>query len=529
MAVLITALILMAAINVSAEEELYFRFTIKERQEITQITRLVSIENVRRDTVYAIGTTAQLEKIKLAGYIVELLPHPSSLARPEMSQNQRDITAWDVYPTYEAYVQMMNDFETNYPGLCHTYSAGASVQGRELLFVKISDNVDVEEAEPEVMYTSSMHGDETTGYVLMLRLIDSILTTYGTDIEITNLVNSMEIWINPLANPDGAYHTGNASVAGAIRYNANLVDLNRNFPDPQDGDHPDGSIWQPETIAMMNMATRQSWILSANFHGGAEVVNYAWDTWVTRHADDAWYIDVCRQYAESCQAHAPVGYMNDLNDGITNGWDWYEVNGGRQDYMTYWRGCREVTIELSNIKLLSAGLLPSYWGYNRVSLFDWLRQANYGIRGIVTDAVTGLPLAATISVIDHDLDSSEVYTDPDVGDYYRMIAAGTYTLRFTAQDYFPKDVAGVTIGAKSSVTINVSLNKSWICGDIDGNGQFQPIVELNYLVNRIFRGGPLPPNPQAADLNGSGGNANILDLNYIVNFIFRGGAAPACL
>jgi len=776
-------LILSATINVSAEEELYFRFAIKDRKEISQITRLVSIENVRQDTVYAIGTNAMVENLRLAGYDIEFLPHPSSLARPQMSDNKRDITAWDVYPTYTAYVQMMNDFEANYPGICRTYSIGNSVQGRELLYVKISDNVDVQEAEPEVMFTSTMHGDETTGYILMLRLIDSILTTYGTDAEVTDLVNGMEIWINPLANPDGTYRTGNGSVSGAIRYNANFVDLNRNFPDPEDGDHPDGSAWQPETIAMMNIAIQQSWIISANFHGGAEVVNYPWDSWVARHPDDVWYIDICRQYAESCQAHAPVGYMNDLNDGITNGFDWYEVNGGRQDYMNYWRGCREVTIELSNTKLLSASLLPAHWGYNRISFFDWFRQANFGIRGIVTDSATALPVAATISVIGHDFDSSEVYTDPDVGDYYRMIEAGTYSLRFTADGYTAKTVTGINVtdfnstvvdvelsaltvgpsldyvsndagqvdpgdivlfditlinngggnatnvvavlssadtyvsfnndssnyatitavggtgvnyvqfelnvaadcptyhqadfdlhvtadggyditlgfsitigeeiedfetsdfteydwtmggnvpwlitgstiyeGAYSAASGNIGDNQSslmsvtfenmaagtvsfarrvssesnydflrfyiddvqqglwsgninwsivsypvdsgghtfkwsftkdgtissgldggfidliefpqvlsaptWICGDIDGNGQFQAILELNYLINRIFRGGPLPPIPQAADVNGSGGPANILDLNYMVNFIFRGGAAPACL
>lgn len=775
---------MLTSIRVSATEELYFRFLIKERKEISQVTRLVSIEDVHKDSIYAIGTPAQVEGLEALGYEVELLPHPSSLAEtPKMSDNTRDIQAWDTYPTYTAYVQMMNDFATNYPGICRTYSIGNSVQGRELLFVKISDNVDVEEAEPEVMYTSTMHGDETTGYVLMLRLIDSILTTYGTDAGVTDMVNGMEIWINPLANPDGTYRTGNNSVSGAIRYNANLKDLNRNYPDPQDGDHPDGSAWQLETIAMMNIATQHSWVISANFHGGAEVVNYPWDTWVVRHPDDAWYIDACRQYAESCQSHAPAGYMNDLVDGITNGFDWYEVNGGRQDYMNYWRGCREITIELSNVKLLVASQLPAHWNYNRISLFNWLRQANYGIRGVITDSATGAPLFATISVIGHDFDSSEVYTDPDVGDYYRMIEAGTFSVSYTASGYQPKTVSGITVtdfnstvvdvqlaavtagpnieyvsndignvdpgdnalfditlinngggsatnlvgelstsdtyitfnnntsnyatitplggtgvnsvqfelnvagncpayhqvdfdlhvtadggydanfyfsviigqeiedfetsdfteytwlmggnvpwiisgstfyeGDYSGASGNISDNQSselsvqfanmaagtvsfarrvssesnydflrfyvdnvlqgqwsgniswsvvsypvdsgghtfkwtfskdgsissgldggfidliefplvldapaWICGDVDNNGQFQGILELTYLVDRIFRGGPPPPNPQAADVNGSSGNIDILDLTYMVDFIFRGGPPPACL
>ena len=44
-----------------------------------------------------------------------------------------------------------------------------------MLAIQISDNVGVADDEPSFLYTSSMHGNELTGYVLMLRLIDEIL------------------------------------------------------------------------------------------------------------------------------------------------------------------------------------------------------------------------------------------------------------------------------------------------------------------------------------------------------------------
>ncbi|HEX2897095.1 MAG TPA: hypothetical protein VHP63_03490, partial [candidate division Zixibacteria bacterium] len=68
----------------------------------------------------------------------------------------------------------------------------------------------------------------------------------------------------------------------------------------------------------------------------------------------------------------------------------------------------------------------------------------------------------------------------------------------------------------------------FICGDINNDGTAFNIVDLNFLVNYIFRGGPLPPIIPASDLNGSGGNPNIVDLNIIVNRIFRGAALPTC-
>jgi len=208
---------------------------------------------------------------------------------------------------------------------------------------------------------------------------------------------------------------------------------------------------------MMNFFDQHTFVISANFHGGAEVVNYPWDTWAQRHADDSWYIQISREYADSAQANSPSGYMNDLNNGITNGWDWYEVNGGRQDYLNYWKGDREVTIELSSTKLLPESQLDAHWNYNRAALLTFIEQTFYGIRGVVTDAVTGLPIAATMSVVGHDVDSSEVYVDPDAGDYHRMIDAGTWNLRFIAAGYVPQTVYGIQAMDYGTTLVNVQL------------------------------------------------------------------------
>ena len=171
------------------------------------------------------------------------------------------------------------------------------------------------------------------------------------------MVNNAEIWINPNANPDGTYHGGNNTVNGATRYNANGYDLNRNFPDPIYGVHPNQ---QQETAVFRTLAEQNNFVLCANFHGGTEVVNYPWDTWTSgypdyvSHADDNWYQFISHLYADTCQAHAPSNYMNGYNDGITNGGAWYVINHGRQDYMNWFMKSREVTIEISDTKLLPA-------------------------------------------------------------------------------------------------------------------------------------------------------------------------------
>ncbi len=70
---------------------------------------------------------------------------------------------------------------------------------------------------------------------------------------------------------------------------------------------------------------------------------------------------------------------------------------------------------------------------------------------------------------------------------------------------------------------------TFFCGDANNDGSESPnILDLTFLVDYIFRGGPLPEILAAADLDGSGGNPNIIDLTTLVDFIFRGGAQPTC-
>ncbi len=453
---LLILILIFAVASQATAKETYFKFKYDTRKQLDELSRIISIANVKDDTVFAFASDRELVDFKAKNISYEVLPHPSTLTTVRMAESKDAILDWDSYPTYPDYLTLMYEFETNYPELCQVENIGYSVQGRQILFAKLSADVDVEENEPEIMYSSTMHGNETTGYILMLHLIDYLLSNYGTDPQITYMLDNSEIWINPLANPDGTYAGGNNTVNGATRSNADGYDINRNFPDPEDGQHPTGP-WQPETIAMMDFFDEHSFTISANFHGGVEVVNYPWDTWSRRHADDDWFISISREYADSAQANSPSGYMTYRNNGITNGYDWYEVAGGRQDYITYWKGGRETTIELSNTMLLPESQLIAHWNYNRAAFLTYIEQAFYGIRGLVTDAQTGLPVAATISVVDHDADSSEVYTDPDVGDYHRMIAPGTYSLRFTAPGYITQTVNNINATFRNATVVDVQL------------------------------------------------------------------------
>jgi hypothetical protein len=444
--------------------EVYFSFEVSSREIIHELTNVISIDNVKANIVYAYANENEYKEFLSYNLDHTILPKPGELIIPEMSDNLDDITNWNVYPTYDAYVSMMNMYAASYPSICKLIDAGNTVQGRKILLLKISDNVNVREAEPQFLYTSTMHGDETTGYVLMLRLIDSLLTTYGTNPRITNIVNNAEIWINPLANPDGTYHGGNNTVNGATRNNANGYDLNRNFPDPVYGVHPNQ---QQETAVFRNLAEQNNFVLSANFHGGTEVVNYPFDTWTNvypdyvSHADEDWYQFISHLYADTCQAYSPSNYMNGYDDGITNGGAWYVIHGGRQDYMNWFMKSREVTIEISDTKLLPPSQLPAHWEYNKRSFLNYIESIFYGVRGIVTDTL-GHPLNAIVKVLNHDTLNSTIRTDSINGNYHRMLASGVYSFQFSADGHYPKIINNVVVHNFQTTVIDVELIPEFI-------------------------------------------------------------------
>ena len=467
-----------------AQKEYYFSCTIEKKEDLEQITRLISIDQVKNQKVYAYANQEQLDRFqKSTSYDLVFLDRPSLKSKSvSMAYSISEMVNWDKYPTYEVYVDMMNQFAADYPEISHLQSIGLSEEGREILVLKISDNVETEEREPEFFYTSTIHGDETAGFVFMLRFIDSLLSGYGNKQEITDYIDGTEIYVNPNSNPDGTYNGGNSTIAQATRFNANAVDLNRNFPDPEDGNHPDGYDWQSETRTMMDFASSHNFILSANFHGGAEVVNYPWDTWAKRHVDDTWFQQISHRFADTVMNNSPAGYFTGIsNDGITNGYDWYSISGGRQDYMTYFHHARELTLEISEQKILSSDELRMYWNYLCKSMFQYLGEIQKGIHGVVTDD-EGNPLKAKISIENRNTeqDQSAVYSDSVHGDYHRLIEAGTYEVTFSAYGFQSETIGGVVVPPDDSVHVNTSLAQKQVYaieGMISDSQTGQPIEQ----------------------------------------------------
>ncbi|MGW8180245.1 MAG: M14 family zinc carboxypeptidase, partial [bacterium] len=126
----------------------------------------------------------------------------------------------------------MHKIAERWPDLCLLDTIGYSAMGRAVLAMKISDNPRDDEPEPAVMLSATIHGDEPASFVLMMRLAEYLAKESAYGGIAAELTSGLEIWINPLANPDGLYRD-NDTIIDPVRANSNGYDLNRNFPDPE--------------------------------------------------------------------------------------------------------------------------------------------------------------------------------------------------------------------------------------------------------------------------------------------------------
>ena len=284
---------------------------------------------------------------------------------PHFSMHIASLKARGVYPSPEETEKELRSITSQFPDISKLFSIGKSTKKRDLWVVKISKNVGGNDERPEFKYIANMHGDEIVGRELMVKLIKDLLSNYGKDPQITNLVDRTQIYIMPSMNPDGA--------AASTRGNGKSVDLNRDFPDFSTADNKETLEGrQPETQAVMKWQQERNFVLSANFHGGAEVVNYPWDTIPDKFPNEAYIKELSLEYA----GLAPYIFTSTTFDnGITNGYAWYEVNGGMQDWSIKYRKDLQITIELSDTKWPDYSSIEYYYAQNRPALLRYMERA----------------------------------------------------------------------------------------------------------------------------------------------------------
>lgn len=439
--------------------EYYFSFRFDTRSELDSLSRIISIDKVSGDKAWAYANEEEMLLFRQTKHKYKIC-EPHAAKGISMATTVAMMADWDRYPTYSVYDSMMHQYAEIYPDICSLSELSTLESGRRILALKISSQVSSTITDkPEILCSANIHGDECVGMATTLRLCDYLLNNYDNP-TVKRLIDSTEMWFIPLANPDGMYRDNDNTIGNATRYNANGKDLNRNFPDINQGTITYNNNRQDETIALMEFYGAHHFSLALCLHAGDECFNYPWDTWSRSRmsADDNWWQLVGDNYRDTAQFYGPSGYFRGPGNGLTYGASWYSISGGQQDYSNYFMHCREATIEISDTKTPSSENLYKYWNGNRNALLNFFGESLNGVRGIVTDA-GGVPLFAKITIDGHDKDNSWVETDPRAGDYHRYLKAGTYNITFTVEGYPSKTIDNVVVKDGQPTWLDVVFSK----------------------------------------------------------------------
>jgi len=157
-----------------------------------------------------------------------------------------------------------------------------------------------------------------------------------------------------------------------------------------------------------------------------------------------------------------------FKDGITNGADWYPLNGGMQDFNYIFTNDMEITLELSCCKYPKRYYLNREWERNHESLLSYLEQVHRGVRGVVRDSAGEPVQGATVFVSQEELGLlRKNVTTSSRGEFWRLLMPGEYTV---AAEMSACDTAGIVM---SSAPVKVSLSEG------------QPLVEQRLMLDQI--------------------------------------------
>jgi carboxypeptidase T len=343
--------------------------------------------------------------------------------------------------------------------LTDTYQAPPTAEGRHLFALRISDNIELDEDEPAMLIVAEHHAREISTPEIALYAATQLTTQYGSDPRITAAVDSHEIWIAPLWNPDGYNYVFTAN--NMWRKNrrpfasASGVDQNRNYPqgwstgcagstsvssETYKGPSA-GSEAETQTMMIWSGAERFAKVL--DYHSSGREVLYGYRC--LSHPFTTWM----RNEAAALSVASGYGGLTRVPSAEGEHQQWQFANLGAYAFLI------ETQTEFQ----------PPYAGALAEAALVWpgilrVLERPITVRGHVTDARTGTPLAARIDITNVTFPNGETNSSGGAfGSFHMFLPPGTYTVRFTRDGYSPI-VSTVMVDASSQIALDVALSPS---------------------------------------------------------------------
>ena len=239
-----------------------------------------------------------------------------------------DVEEYDnsVRGSYHTFAQMediLNNIANDYPDITDLYSIGTTFEGRNIWCLEISNNPGVDEGEPGVFFMGLHHAREWPTVEICLHIADELTSNYGSNTQITNLVNNRRIWLVTCVNPDGYYYChdlGNDWRKNRKPYPGGIgVDPNRNYAGSSDGDpwgawgsvgtgsisnNPSSEVYcgpspfsEAETQAVRNIFIQNDISAAITWHTHGQLVLWPWGYTPNTAPDSSYISQVGQQIA----------------------------------------------------------------------------------------------------------------------------------------------------------------------------------------------------------------------------------------
>jgi carboxypeptidase T len=408
-----------------------------------------------------VASREELDQLRQRGLDVQILERGRPLQ--EILQSQTQIEAVPAnYRDLNGILNRMQEIAAANPSIARfvdltaTFGAPATVQGRRLFALKISDNAGSDEDEPAVLIVSAHHAREINTPVVALDAAERLVNGYGVDSRITAAVNSNEIWIAPVWNPDGYNHVFVADNLWRknrrVFANGTGVDQNRNYPQgwasacagsttvsSETYKGPSAGS-EAETRAMMTWSQAVRFAKVLDFHSFGRDTRFGYQC--TSHPFDAFF----RQEAVSIGQAVNYTTSRSVANGEHPQWQFARIAA--------------LTVLLE----IGTAFQPSFSSATAEAARVWpgilrMLERPVPLSGRVTDAATGAPLAATLTFLNVTFQNGETYNSGGAfGAYHVFAPSGTYSIRFSAPGFI-SETRTVTVNSAAATVLNVALRR----------------------------------------------------------------------
>jgi len=451
-----------------------------------------------------IVTPHELKLLENQGYEIEIISkgRPFAEIQEEWKNDPENTFVPPGYQDYSDIFESMIATQLDYPDICKvydltdTYEMPATYEERHIFAMKISDNVEEDEDEPNFLAVSCHHAREIITPVIALYAIEQFTTEYGNDPSITSAVDENEIWIVPVWNPDGyeyCYYVDNW-----WRKNRNPpdgVDLNRNYPfgwssgcsgstDPYSETYKgSGPASEVETQTMIAFTEDRYFSKVIDYHSyGSEVL-----------------------YGYCCHSHPFENFFESEAIELSTASGYYgsirapSAEGEHYEWQIWKNGA------LANLIETHIEFQPSYASAQAEAEkvwpgILWQLERPISISGNIVDLITGEPIITPINIDVSFYNDEEIINEPKHGRYHLFLPPGTYNLEFSYENYHTQSHE-VTVTQNSAEVLDINLvrlNEPPNKPTIDGPNNVKVDDEPDYMF-------------QASDPDGD-------DLMYYINW-----------